>query len=287
MSSSSSKSPAFQFYPSDFTGSGKVGVMTIDEVGAYTLLLCMEWDQGGFAYDEAELARFCRVSRTKFRKMWKRVSRCFAERDGRWVSPRLEAERAKQQSFREKQQAKANARWAKPGDSRGNAAALPGQCSPISNLQSPISTTEKTPPVVPPDGGTGGSTRRKRKRASLASLPPTTAAFEEAWEAYPPRPGSNKAPAWEAWLARLDDGCSESEMIGGAKAYRRWVDSQVWDDRRKILMAQTFFGPQLRFRADWSTSDSSGADALRELEELGAQDPWWTEGLRARRAQAA
>ncbi|MHB1097820.1 MAG: hypothetical protein ACYC3F_16800 [Gemmatimonadaceae bacterium] len=78
-------------------------------------------------------------------------------------------------------------------------------------------------------------------------------------------------------------------MIDGAKAYRRWVDSQVWDDRRKILMAQTFFGPQLRFRADWTSSalTTTGKTPLQELEELGEQDPWWTEGLRARRAQAA
>ena len=53
----SHKSPAFQFYPDDFLGSGKVGTMTTDEVGAYTLLLCLEWNETGFVFDEEELRR--------------------------------------------------------------------------------------------------------------------------------------------------------------------------------------------------------------------------------------
>jgi uncharacterized protein YdaU (DUF1376 family) len=96
------KSPAFQFYPDDFLGSGKVGTMTTDEVGAYTLLLCLEWNETGFVYDEEELARWCRLSRAKFRKAWTRVSRCFVERDGRLFNPRLDAEREKQAIWREK-----------------------------------------------------------------------------------------------------------------------------------------------------------------------------------------
>lgn len=96
------KSPAFQFYPDDFVGSGKVGTMTTEEVGTYTLLLCLDWNETGFVYDEEELARWCKLSRAKFRKAWVRVSRCFVERDGRLFNPRLEAERTKQAEWREK-----------------------------------------------------------------------------------------------------------------------------------------------------------------------------------------
>jgi len=96
------KSPAFQFYPDEFIGSGKVGTMTVEEIGAYTLLLCLEWSETGFVYDEEELSRWCRLSPARFRKAWVRISRCFVERDGRLYNPRLDAEREKQRVWREK-----------------------------------------------------------------------------------------------------------------------------------------------------------------------------------------
>lgn len=95
-------SPAFQFYPDDFLGSGKVGTMTLRELGAYTMLLCLDWNEVGFVYDEEELARWCRCTRKDFRAVWPRVSRCFVERGGRLYNPRLEAEREKQRVWREK-----------------------------------------------------------------------------------------------------------------------------------------------------------------------------------------
>lgn len=96
------KSPAFQFYPDDFLGSGKVGTMTVEEIGVYTLLLCLDWNECGFVYDEEELARWCRCKQQQFVRAWRRVSRCFVERDGRFFNPRLDAEREKQRQWREK-----------------------------------------------------------------------------------------------------------------------------------------------------------------------------------------
>ena len=37
------KSPAFQFYVNDFLGSAKVGMMSTEEIGAYLLLLLLDW----------------------------------------------------------------------------------------------------------------------------------------------------------------------------------------------------------------------------------------------------
>lgn len=96
------KSPAFQFYPDDFLGSGKVGTMTAEEIGVFTLLLCLDWNETGFVFELADLARWCRMTRGKFAKCWDRVSRCFIERDGRMYNPRLELERVKQADWREK-----------------------------------------------------------------------------------------------------------------------------------------------------------------------------------------
>lgn len=101
---SADKSPAFQFYPDDFMGSGKVAVMTAHEIGIYVLLLCYDWNEGGVEYNAEDLARFCRVTEAEFVTAWeKRIKRCFVERDGRFWNPRLERERDKQAKFRAKQ----------------------------------------------------------------------------------------------------------------------------------------------------------------------------------------
>lgn len=96
------KSPAFQIYVNDFLGSAKVAMMDADQVGAYVLLLFLDWQEGGFAYDETHLAKWCRLSRLRFRKSWPALSLCFVEHDGRYWNPRLERERAKQAAWREK-----------------------------------------------------------------------------------------------------------------------------------------------------------------------------------------
>jgi uncharacterized protein YdaU (DUF1376 family) len=136
------KSPAFQFYPDDFLGSGKVGTMTVDEVGAYTLLLCLDWNEGGFAFDEEELARWCRVSRQKFRKMWVRISRCFDAHDGRMFNARLQKEREKQAEWREK--SAKGGRASAQAKAKGGSTTLEPPSSPNGNTPSPSPTPVTT-----------------------------------------------------------------------------------------------------------------------------------------------
>lgn len=96
------KSPAFQFYPDDFLGSGKVGMMTAQEVGIYILLLCLDWNDGGFALDRTRLARWCKTDEETFTASWTIVGRCFDQHEGRWYNERLQNERDKQAKWREK-----------------------------------------------------------------------------------------------------------------------------------------------------------------------------------------
>lgn len=59
------KSPAFRFYPGDFMASPDVQSMDLNEVGAYTLLLCIAWQQDRHGYlpdDENKLRRWARMS---------------------------------------------------------------------------------------------------------------------------------------------------------------------------------------------------------------------------------
>ena len=96
------KSPAFQFYPDDFLGSGKVGMMTPQEVGIYILLLCLDWNDDGFELDFPRLARWCKTDEETLKGGWAMVGQCFDQHGGRWYSERLQGEREKQAKWREK-----------------------------------------------------------------------------------------------------------------------------------------------------------------------------------------
>lgn len=97
------KSPCFQFYTNDFLGSPKVVMMSTAQVGAYTLLLILDWQEDGFVYNEPRLAKWCRMKPKEFRAAWETtLNECFVERDARFWNPRLERERTKQAEWREK-----------------------------------------------------------------------------------------------------------------------------------------------------------------------------------------
>lgn len=100
------KSPAFQFYPRDFLSDPKVQLFTTEEVGAYTLLLCIAWMEGGIPDDMEAMAKWTRMDPSSFQVAWKHLQGCFT-RDPhdstRWVQKRMEEIREEQRIRREKQ----------------------------------------------------------------------------------------------------------------------------------------------------------------------------------------
>jgi uncharacterized protein YdaU (DUF1376 family) len=134
-----SKAPAFQFYPGDFV-SGSVGMMTPEEVGVYVLLLCLDWNQTGFAYEPTKLARWCRLTPKQFAKVWENVGPNFEDRDGRLFNPRLEEERANQASNRIKKTHAANVRWHPESNAPAYAPALQMECPSSSTTSSSSSS---------------------------------------------------------------------------------------------------------------------------------------------------
>lgn len=96
------KSPAFQFYPSNFV-SGTADLST-EEVGAYWLLLCWQWEKGSVPADLTAQARIARLTRSRMSTAWTRIARYFTpSEDGSLINPRLERERDKQAEFRRRQ----------------------------------------------------------------------------------------------------------------------------------------------------------------------------------------
>lgn len=93
-------SPAFQFYPNDFY----VAMASLEavDVGRVALLYCLEWEGQGFVYEPRALARWCRCTPSAMVTTWGRVQHLFIERDGRWIAPHLETERARIRAWRDK-----------------------------------------------------------------------------------------------------------------------------------------------------------------------------------------
>ena len=96
------KSPAFQFYPTDYLASQRVQMMTLEEEGAYFRLLCYCWQHGDIPADPDQAARL--IGKGASTTLARVVLAMFQPIDGtdRMNHDRLEAERAKQAAWREK-----------------------------------------------------------------------------------------------------------------------------------------------------------------------------------------
>jgi len=117
-------SPAFPAYASDFLSDDKVCRMSYTEIGIYWVLLCHAWNTCGLSTDIGQIAKLLKLPRARFSKIWAGVlSECWVERGGRFVNPRQEKERQKQNEYRRRQSDRATHGW----QSRKDAAALPRQ----------------------------------------------------------------------------------------------------------------------------------------------------------------
>lgn len=84
-------------------------------------------------------------------------------------------------------------------------------------------------------------------------------AFEEAWTAYPRRAGGNpKKLAFKAWRARLRervDGrpiTTEEELLAAVKRYAAHIRAIGKEGTEYVMQAATFFGPNERWREDYT-----------------------------------
>lgn len=100
------KAPAFQFYTQDFL----VGIMgmTDAEVGMYIKMLAIQWERGPLPGDPGTLQRVIN-SRVKTPQVV--LSKFTRLSDGTLRNERLEAERSKQQAYRESRSKNASKRW--------------------------------------------------------------------------------------------------------------------------------------------------------------------------------
>lgn len=110
------KSPAFQFYASDFL----VGVMGMsdDEIGVYIKMLAFQWVKGGLPADPKTIRIAINSRKNPSENVLKKFT---VSEDGLLRNERLEQERQKQATFRESRADNAKKGWAKKRTSNARA----------------------------------------------------------------------------------------------------------------------------------------------------------------------
>jgi hypothetical protein len=98
---------------------------------------------------------------------------------------------------------------------------------------------------VSPDGDTSRVSRS-------GTYPPE---FEEAWQAYPQRPGASKKDAHKAWAARIKAGADHTVILQGVIRYAEFCRASGTEPRY-IKQPTTFFGPGEHYLADWSARNT-------------------------------
>lgn len=181
------KSPAFQFYPSDFLSDENVVLMNNREIGCYIKLLSHCWLEGSIPKEIEKLARLCGESTDVMWDIWERLDACFNEngKTGRLINPRLERERLKQEEYRKGQSESGKrgmeSRWGKTSNNKPIASQLPPVITNHnSSSSSSISSSNINTPPLPPSRGNDYSD-----------------SFNQFWKAYPKRIG--KGAAWRSW----------------------------------------------------------------------------------------
>jgi hypothetical protein len=127
--------------------------------------------------------------------------------------------------------------------------------------------TDETPKASPkPPFGDGSTSSSSTTSSSLRSEDISSASaeskypaeFEEAWQAYPDRPGRSKADACKAWKARVKAGADADVILAGVRRYAGFCVA-CRTEPQFIKQPATFFGPGEHYLAAWTPP----ADAAR------------------------
>jgi uncharacterized protein YdaU (DUF1376 family) len=148
--------PSFQFYPQDFLSDLNVQSMNDEQVGKYQKLLCYCWIEDGLEIGSPLVEEWFQAHPI--------LRRCFIEKDGQYRHPRLDKERQKQISWREKSSigghhSAENKRLLKGGSTKGKPRA--NSSSSSSSLLNPLTPFEK--------GGHKKPNNRKTRRLAVGS----------------------------------------------------------------------------------------------------------------------
>lgn len=112
---------------------------------------------------------------------------------------------------------------------------IPDSGFPLADSANSVADVVSAPPLVTEKPKAGDYTKE----------------FEQAWAAYPKRPGSSKVDAFKAWRARLKEGISADTLIAGVGRYAGYCRAMKTEPQY-VKQPVTFFGPAKHFESDWA-----------------------------------
>ena len=211
------KSPAFSFYPESWW-MGTLGLTPIQRA-AYIDLLCLQWESGGFTLAFA-LGSARGIPEDTIRFVL--ASKFVQDEDGNWYNERLEAERVKQQAYREKQ-AKNGSLGGRPKSNR-NPADNPNKTQRLTQTE-----TQAEPNQKPSVSVSVSDSVSKETSSSVLDL-------SKKHDQPNPTPSSgkteNRSGRWEKPAAVEDHLPEPLRTPEFQKAWSRWLDYRLACDGR-------------------------------------------------------
>lgn len=247
--------PMMPWFPQDFAGA--TSAWTFVERALYRCLLDAQWTLGSLPNDEKRLALIAGLGETEFSAAWSMVKTKFSVVGDCLVNERLEEHRTKARELLE-QRSKA-----------GKASAAAKQQRKVNGRSTSVETELQHPSPSP----------SIRKIASQSMGDEEFAAkFAEFKALYPKRSGDQRWPSAEKHIrARLREGFTWNEILGGVRRYAEWVRAAGKEGSETVKQAATFVGTDKGFCEEFEiprvvngTHQPSGQKRLSAVERVYA-----------------
>ncbi len=290
---------AVLFYINDFLGSGRVALMTNEQVGCYVFLLLRQAAavDGFLPADEAALAKLARVPLAKWRRICPEILECFEPpTDGRIFNDRMRLEWERQTAYQERRSDSASkaarTRWNRnanamrthdPGNASSNANAVRSQCVKDASSSSSSSSKSSSPAsvVLPASVDSksliGENALSPNAPAAPSRIPPPEAG-DEAWEkfidGYPKQ--TKLILAQHAFVEKI--GCADDpqfEFVRLIAGKKRLLASDTDERLAKYAPTPQAFILDKRYLDPWPPEprkETQSERIVRELEEEEERD---------------
>jgi uncharacterized protein YdaU (DUF1376 family) len=170
----------FPFYPADFLTSNRVALMTTEEIGGYTLLLCYAWQDPNCTLpaDDESIRKLSRLTGSL-----EAVKSCFIQKRGRLLNERLYKEWVKVKEKSDLAKHSSEVRW----NNERNANALRTQSSSHRNIGT---EEQKNKGTEEESESQSEITNQKKIKTSASASPRGTGKSVEV---------ANSSPVWDAY----------------------------------------------------------------------------------------
>lgn len=264
------KDPSFPWYASDWLGSNKRAMMTLEQQGAYMNLLCRQWTDKTCSLpdDDEALAALSGMGEGWLKGGSRVVRDSFPPHptlDGRIANARLLSLRQERDEWIEKSRLggiksgqSRRLRKAK-GTTKGGSTTVPTKCQPNANSPSP-SPSPKSTPLTP--RGENGKPKRKN--------PTYSPDFERFWAVVPKHKQKAKGESYKRWVEALrkvdpPNGESPEDYL-----IRRMGEYAVSEEGRTVFANGP--APWLN-KGRWADSDEAWQREKQQQEEESIYKP--------------